>query len=379
MMNGNQDKTVGVITLPGNFNYGNRLQLFAACHIYSSLGFTTHALELGRSDPAFIKGLKKIKHTLASAPPAPEALMSPERKEAFARFSKCFTTKAIPEPDDRLDETYDFISVGSDQVWNPAYIIPHQAATGLSKIVYKLEGGDAARSDWYFARFVGESKRIALSPSIGLDALTPAQSSWLAEGVRGFSRLSVRERRGAELIKECSGRDAEVICDPTLVLSADEWRSVASGCCTPEGDYVFTYLLGGVSEEARAVLDQVTDYGRLPVVPLSDREKPEEPPAGPAEFIDLIDHAKHVVTDSFHASVFSAILGTPLTIVQRKGTGSSMFSRLETLADTLGIQDKLYVPGHYDLSHAADYDQVPERIAAERRRFLEYLKGRIDG
>ena len=141
---------------------------------------------------------------------------------------------------------------------------------------------------------------------------------------------------------------------------------------------MFTYLLGGVGAEAADVLDKVTDHGRIPVIPLSDRQKPGEPDAGPAEFIDLIDHAEHVVTDSFHAAVFSSILQTPLTIVHREG-GASMFSRLEQLSEMLGIEEKVYGSPTYDLARAGEYDGVPEAIEREREKFMTYLEGCLDG
>ena len=114
------------------------------------------------------------------------------------------------------------------------------------------------------------------------------------------------------------------------------------------------------------------------MVPLSDRQKSGEPDAGPAEFIDLIDHASYVVTDSFHAAVFSSILHTPLTIVHREG-GASMFSRLEQLSEMLGIEEKVYGSPAYDLAKAGDYEGVGEVIARERERFMGYLKGCLDG
>ncbi len=200
----------------------------------------------------------------------------------------------------------------------------------------------------------------------------------MARGVKGFENLSIREERGAELIKQCSGRDAEVICDPTLVIGPDDWRAVSDKRLTPKEPYVFTYLLGGSNQDAQVVLDEVTDGGHVPVVALSDREKQGELPAGPAEFIDLIDNAQHVVTDSFHAAVFSCLLETPLTIVRRCGTGAGMFSRLETLSHTLGIESKVYGSQQFDLSRAGDYSGVPDHIALERNRFVGYLKSVIN-
>jgi hypothetical protein len=51
--------------------------------------------------------------------------------------------------------------------------------------------------------------------------------------------------------------------------------------------------------------------------------------AGPKEFISLIDDAEYVVTNSFHGTVFSLILDTPLSCKLHSKTGSRVSSLLE--------------------------------------------------
>ncbi len=352
-----QDK-VGIITLGGRNNYGNRLQNYASEYVWKTLGYIPTSLYL-KQRPNFIREVKGlVRRVLGMAVTSPEASTSEQRLAAFDRFNSLINIKNLLTIDYEISQEYKYFSVGSDQTWNPNQF--------------------AYNEDWFFLQFAKPSQKIALAPSIGLDDLSVKQASAISKGLRGFSHVSIREKRGAELIKKCADIDAEVICDPTLMLSADEWCAVASGACTPSESYVFTYLLGGVGSEAANVLDKVTDHGRIPVIPLSDRQKPDEPDAGPAEFIDLIDHASHVVTDSFHAAVFSSLLHTPLTITHREG-GAGMFSRLEQLSQMLGIEEKIYGSPTFDLARAGEYDGVDEAITREREKFMAYLKGCLNG
>lgn len=353
-----QKTRVGIITLQGHYNYGNRLQHFATYSILKKLDLVPVSLDLCGKRKFFdiLKSTTK-KIIGIKQPPSPESLVSPERLEAFAIFDKIIKKEFISNPSDDLTNKFDFFITGSDQVWNPDYI--------------------RHKEDWFFLKFAQPEQRITLAPSIGKDQLTVRNAHLIAKGVAGFPSLSVREKKGAELIKQCSGRDAEVICDPTLVLTAREWRAVSNNRLTPEDAYVFTYLLGGVESEALDVLERATDHGRIPIISLSDRQKPGELDAGPAEFVDLIDHASHVVTDSFHAAVFSSILQTPLTIVRRKG-GASIFSRLEQLSQMLGIEEKVYGSSAYDFSRAGNYMGVPEAIVCEQERFMAFLKSCLD-
>ena len=353
--------TINIVTIQGNWNYGNRLQNYAVAEVYRSFGLTPKSLILRDGDAIFNALKLKIKRfvfpIIKKQFSEPELMMTNERTLAFRRFSKRIDFRIVHSLSE-IASSDDWFSVGSDQVWSTCYL--------------------PEMDEWYFLEGVRADKKIALAPSIGLDSLDKEQAYRLAKAVEGYVYLSVREKRGAEIIRDVTGLDAKVICDPTLVLSAEEWRAVADGRCTPAEPYVLTYLLGGVGAEASDVLDKVTDHGRIPVVPLSDRQKPGEPDAGPAEFIDLIDHASHVVTDSFHAAVFSSILHTPLTIVHREG-GASMFSRLEQLSQTLGIEEKVYGSPSYDLARAGEYEGVDEAIGRERERFMDFLVGCLNG
>lgn len=283
----------------------------------------------------------------------PEELMNPERARRFSSFNSLIDQREVSRLHCMLSNQYDAFSVGSDQVWNPKYMIRD--------------------TRWYFLRFARMEQRIALSPSIGLDDLKEEEREMIRKGVEGFVELSVREKRGAELIRECSKRNADVVCDPTLVLEADEWRSIASADLTPEEPYVFIYLLGEAESIPVDVLDRATKGGKLSIITLSDNDRKGEVPAGPAEFISLIDNAECVITDSFHAAVFASIMQTPLVVVRRAG-GVNIFSRLETLSQMLGIEHKIYDSPQFDLSRSGDYKGVPEAIDRERRRFMDYLE-----
>lgn len=380
---------IGVITNQGDFNYGNKMQLYAVITIYRRLGYEPVRLILDHPDKAIRHPQKVLAHFLERN----HKIISPEnagikpsaRAKAFSRFNDKIPTCHIGSLETFDASSYDYFSVGSDQVWNPNYscsMLPEStnyAKQMYHRLVDPTSFTDASR--WWFLRFAGRDQRIALAPSIGVDTLSRRQTRWLKNGVLGFDRLSVREAEGAKLIQECSGRSATVICDPSLVLTKCSWSGVADDRITPAEPYVFMYLLGDASPESVRALQLMTRNGEIPVVSLSDRNRPNEPAAGPAEFISLVAHANAVVTDSFHASVFSSIFERPLAIVHRAGdsTQASIFSRLDSLTKMLGIEDKVFDAANFDFSMAADYEGVADAINCERGRFMEYLEGCLNG
>ena len=353
---------VGIVTLQGKFNYGNRLQNYAVDQIYRSIGYLP--VSLIYDNPKILqKSVFRLTRLFDGGNRSSvESLISIERLEAFNRFNSHLKMANLVSLDSDTIDRYRYFSVGSDQIWR-------MGRTSL---------GD----EWKFLQFASPEQRIALAPSFGTDGpLSKTQLKRLSRYLCGYSHLSVREESGARFIQEATGRSAEVICDPSLVLTASEWRSVSDNRLTPNEEYVFAYLLGIESDEVRKTLDIASRHGELPVVTLSDRERDGELPAGPAEFISLVDNASWVVTDSFHGSVFASIFQKPLTIVHRDGgytMYANMFGRLETLSKKLGITHKVYGSPEFDSSRSNDYRGVAEAIDCERMKFMRYLEACLD-
>lgn len=51
-----------------------------------------------------------------------------------------------------------------------------------------------------------------------------------------------------------------------------------------------------------------------------------------------------------------------------------MFSRLESLTQTLGIEQKVYGCPGFDFDSAGDYEGVNDAIVRERAKFMAYLE-----
>lgn len=361
MFNAEGRSKIGIVTIQNRFNYGNRLQNYATQNILESYGFEVESL-VPRMKPGLESRLRCIaKKCLGKEDESRELRMSGERLAAFDEFNELIHFWDVHDTKGTDVTRFDLIVAGSDQIW----------------AMRRFAHGE----HWAYLQFAKREQRVALAPSLGLSSVSSIRKRRLARYLEGFESVSVREENGADLIYSVTGQRATVLCDPTLVVDADCWSSLSDDRLTPESPYVFTYLLGERNPEAEDVLNSVTHRGEIPVVSLSDRERPGEPPAGPTHFISLITHASHVVTDSFHAAVFSAIMQVPLTIVHREGGNtvySKMFGRLETLANKLSIKEKIYRSPEYDLSRAGDYEGVCEAIGRERRKFVGYLEKCLD-
>lgn len=370
---------VGLFTITDYVNYGNRLQNYAGQEILKTLGCDVEtivnephivpdtAVEYNkkRLQNAFsqnpIEFLKRIiakyyehksRHLLAECK---------KRKDiAFRAFSKKhivesdYVIKNHQVPAD-LNERYDFCVVGSDQIWNP-----------------NIRYG----SPYDFLSFVSPEKRIAFSPSFGVSEIPEKYHAKYSEYLKAMAHLSVREDKGAEIIRTLSGREAQVLVDPTLVLTKQQWLAIAKPAVhKPAGKYLLTYFIGEVSVQRMKVLRKIAAIKNLEIVQMNSLADFKRFDTDPAEFIDYVRNASIVCTDSFHSCIFSIILERPFVVFNREGKSAKMSSRLDTLLGKLKLQHRWL----HNIKNDADYfkidfGHVPEIIENERNVFYNYLR-----
>lgn len=341
---------IGIVTLYGLFNYGNRLQ---------DLAIHTLLRDRGYFPESIIVRSKSLRTALRDAARTSYSVLLPNqaksrRHNRFRSFDRNVTHRRYWSASQlrRAAMRYGCFIAGSDQIWNP-YDVNSKAL--------------------YFLDFASRDQRIALAPSFGVDTipseLVPEYTKWLS----GFPVLSVREETGAALIRDLTGRRAQVLIDPTLVLDSHQWRSLADNSLRPDRSYLVTYFLGRMNESRTTLIEDFANKHNLLVVHLSNPDLPEFYEAGPAEFLDLIDNAACVFTDSFHGSAFSLLFDTPLVIFDREGSGPDMSSRLSTFAETFALSDRMHP--HCDLEHcmSVDYTEAHKVLEVKRREFHDYL------
>ena len=350
---------IGIVSLFGNFNYGNRLQSYASQIILRKMGFQTSVIYL-KSYKERIRDIIKNFFLIIPLCLLPERFKRKRmfwlRQKVFNEFNRThIDTKGYLSIKNIEDK--DFFVVGSDQVWNPKHY-------------------NDVKKQLFFLTFTSSSKRICLSPSFGLSDIPPQWKDFFKEALSGFPRLSVREKRGAEIIKELTGRDAEVLIDPALMLDKEQWLKIAKKPKNVDFDtkYVFNYFLGDMPARAKLDGEKVAEELNGRIYNIMDFNSPELYISGPSEFLYFIEHATVVQTDSFHACVFSFLFGKPFLLYAREGKDTDMFSRMETLFSTFGLKRKYVGSGEKNDVYECDYTYGYEKLKAEREKVTKFLK-----
>lgn len=349
-------------------NYGNRLQNYAVYKSFEKEHVYAETLVCEKK----INYIQKIKRRLLSEIHTLSLPIYPINDMGYIRWCKFekFTRKYIPTrviySDDlylsnRINNDYTEFVAGSDQIWN--YEFPGRF------------GDYAIHSRDYFLTFADEGKRNSLSASFGI---TEINEKWMHEyctWLSSFKNLSVREESGAELIHKLTGKTAKILIDPTMYLTADEWREIG---LKPKKvnfsePYLLEYFLSDVSEQHNNNIQKIADNLHLKRYRLWDTSVKDLFVTGPDEFLYLIDHAALVCTDSYHATIFSILFERPFIVYPR----GHMNSRIDTLLQTFGFEDRKSTIVSSDIILKMSFTKCEKELELRRKEYKLYIQSII--
>jgi hypothetical protein len=246
----------------------------------------------------------------------------------------------------------DVYIVGSDQVWN-----------FLGAPLKKVKG-DRLRA--YFLDFGSDKiKRVAYAASFGEEKLAPEFIRAIAPLLKRFSYVSVREKSALEICRQCSVFDGEWVPDPTLLHDAEHYRSLISEdvekILNPNRPYCLIYIIGNHSNLSTGKVFEWVKNKKLHIVyvPIHYYLYPYKKtfPTVP-QWLYLVDNAEYVVTNSYHAALFSLIFQTQFGIISNNGIDAGANTRFTSLFEWVGLEDRCIDNDLTVLDKAIDWNAV---------------------
>lgn len=353
-------KTAIVTINDPNPNYGNRLQNYAVNKVLEEKNMSTTTLYVERqiNIKDRIKNIVNKMTFYCFTQDKKLWKLCYYKRIKFYNFNKKYIKSKHIKSFKNLSNQYNYFVVGSDQVWNPSWY-------------------DENKKKAYLLSFAKSEQKICFSPSFGISHLPEKWKDYFKSNLLTFNNISVREQAGADIIKELTGKDATVLIDPTLMLSVSDWKQIES---KPDKvdfnkEYVLTYFLGDKTEEVSCYINKMAKENKLVVYNLLDYSQPDIYVADPGEFIYLIEHAKIILTDSFHACVFSFLFDKPFQVFERMGKEEDMMSRMYTFLSTMGLERKIYKESiNKDQIFECDYTKSKQKLKVQQNLVDEYLK-----
>lgn len=370
---------IGIITWFHYENYGTKLQAVALQRYLRKEGHHVELINFKLSDvlnvhnkrkkvSLFIRVLDKFKYELLKYELKRNENEIECRSKKFEEIiSKyCFTTREIKSDEEyiKVCNSFDMLIFGSDQIWNPKWW--HK---------------------YYYADFNEiYTKRIAYAPSMGVNYIPEEQVSDYQRSLVRFSHLSARETQGSKIIQDITGIETVTVVDPTLLLTYQDWNEIA-GESKESDPYILCYYLKDNKNHWSAVRKYAKKKKmNLVVVPQEGfsflQSGTIESTAGVDEFLALIRDAKMVLTDSFHATVFSLIFQKNFVVFERAKSEECLDqnSRIYNLLTELGLDSRIV---KYNSSEIEDfgnitYDDVTGKLYELIKKSEEYLLSAVE-
>lgn len=351
-------KKIGIITLFGYTNYGNRLQMYAVQKVYKTMGLESEIIRYKQETfkESFIIKLKiVVRYLLFLRSNIATSFLKKLRVYNFKKHSKVHykESKIYINPlaiDSEFHKEYSFLSVGSDQIWG---WFNHTIAYFI------------------FLKFAPVNKRITFSPSFGGSTINEKYTKIFTQGLQGFKRISVRESSGAQIVKKFTNKEATILCDPTMCISKTEWLKFAnSHKKKPSGKYILTYFLGEKSPKVGNILAEIS--GEYEIINLNSLKSPNFYAITPSEWVDYINNASLFLTDSFHGVVFSIIMQTPFAVYSRVG-GESMQTRISNILEKFNMENRFEITLNNSSLFNMDFSKTEGIITIEKSNVIDFL------
>lgn len=337
-------KKIGIITLSASDNCGSLLQCYALKKLLEPYG-----------DVEVINFSSMLSHKIYDIPKVKlkdkiRVFLHLKKKINLDSLKKCkkdyqdFRVNQLeisgeeifPENLREIEDKYDIVVAGSDQVWN----------------VKMADYDESFFCDWV------SSTKVAYAPSLGGHDIMEADNPYkIIEMLGKFKYLSVREEFGKKCLENILNKPVEKVLDPTLVLDKKYYLSLINEPVV-KGDYIFYYSWAYCNEDSLNIVKAEAKRLNMPVIVVDARKwlkrdvnkydfilSPEE---GPLAFLNLMYHANQVYVESFHGMIFAYLFRKNFYLLDTHERFEELDSRLAEFVNLLGARDRIITKYNYN-------------------------------
>lgn len=361
---------IAILTIPLNANYGGILQAYALQTTLENIG--EHDVKV-LDNPYLLKMPPTILRPFVYAARLVGrklGMYSGNIKKEQAKNTYCANTyhfvhnniheyfinslKDIPK------NRFDAIVVGSDQIWRSYFF--H---------LYFGEMPDA------FLRFTNgwNIKRIAYAPSFGVEKweYSEAETEECKKYITQMDAVSCREIEGVNMCKEYLDCDTvKHVLDPTMLLTKADYQKFVTVSKEKTGK-LLVYVMDA-NNDKQSLVDTIAKERSL--TPASIYQAGVASPPSVEFWLQQFEDAECVVTDSFHACVFSIIFGKEFIVYANKNRGLSRFT---SLLKMFGLEDRLVFNAdeYKNIKINSSISEAQKKLNMLRSKSIDWLKSAL--
>lgn len=367
-------KKVHIITRHFIPNYGSLLQSISSIKIFEEFGYETTIIDyvstmetLLPQNTNFAKKFSKnpVKRVVFWLAKLPDQILKRARFHSFRNKYLKMTKRLSSSKELReYDFSNSYLCSGSDQLWG--YISDEKTIDSNYFLDFAKEGDVC----------------FAYSSSFGRIDFPSEYFADLNERLKKFSFITVREQNGVELILNHTPYFAEHVLDPTLTVNPAFWQEFAN-VAIKEKPYLLVYHLRRNKTLERYAKNVAKENG-WKIIRVSTsiydlfKQRNCKLLADPKKVLSIFKNAQCVVTDSFHATVFSLIFNRQFVDVLPPTT----HERITDLLSLVGLSDRAFAHnGDVPLAIATapiDYEKVNSILEKARMDSLNTLSKNLE-
>ena len=370
---------IAILTLPLHTNYGGILQAYALQTVLERMGHKVDVLDKKRRIKTQLPTSVKIKRFILKnilfqdiAPLGEDVAYKRrkfENKHTWKFADKYINRREISSFEEIKEGEYDAIVVGSDQVWRPCYF------TGNYNTPMQTAFLDFTQN-WNI-------KRISYAASFGSDfwEFKNDETKYCSKLINKFNAVSVREKSAKELLeKHLNFTNVDVVPDPTFLLEKENYIKLFKNSKTPKSKGNLLVYFIDETEDKNNLIDIIaTTKGLKPFKVNSkvegNKNRQENTiytqPSVESWLRGFYD-ADFIVTDSFHACVFSIIFKKEFIVYANEERG---LARFKHLLELFGLEDRYIVnSSEFDTLNITSSIQTIGNISVYKNIGITYLK-----
>lgn len=276
-----------------------------------------------------------------------------ERKNALNVFRNSIPHTEIYNTQNthKLEERFDILICGSDQIWKP------DDQGNLVGIYWLTDIGNSVVKASYAA-------------SIGLSKYDDCNIQEVKKNLLKFDIITVREQASADYLSSLIGKEVKAVIDPVFLLEKRMWDRLIQPFDMHE-DYIFVYLIHG----SKKTLKNITQFARekkckIVAFPyMASYYRTQERMFGdyryynvtPEGFLGLIKNAKYVITDSFHCTAFSILFHKHFYAIAASADSVSSTNnllRINNLLQKIGLYESCKPVEDFDMENSENEKQI---------------------
>lgn len=359
---------IGVVTNLDRQNYGSILQAYALQSVLKNMGAESFILEkktiINNSLIARIKRFfspSKNNYSLKSKWEIKQARkLYVIKREKISKFCNKYIDVFFCADNQQIIKqanSCQLMLAGSDQIWSPA--------SGLLSDFYLLNFGEKATY-----------AKASYSASVGVSEIPESDKDLFKKNLADFDTVSLREKTGLKLLKDCTNNPIRTDLDPSLLYNGKHWNKFLNNCIDTAEPYIFVYMLRAepVTLEAAKKLSEKTG---MKIKVCSNRivkgNKIENiTDAGVEDFLSLIYNAEYMITNSFHGTVFAVQFHKKFLSLAVTNTGS----RVRDFLEDIDLSDRILTTSQNILriDNEINWYNVDKILEEKRRQSYNYLQ-----